>query len=173
MNISTGSFIHETVVLDESVSIGRACRIWANCVIQRGAVLGEDVSVGANTVILGVTIGDGCRIGSGVVLSPSCRVGRDVFIGPNAVICNDVYPFADKTGYDSVRVGRDLQVILEDGCSIGANATVLPGCRVGRGALVAAGATLTQSLPAGVMWTRYDTERAVPEDWMNRRHRWL
>ena len=41
--------------------------------------------------------------------------------------------------------------MIEDGAAIGANATVLPGVRIGAGALVAAGAIVTRDVPPGML----------------------
>jgi acetyltransferase-like isoleucine patch superfamily enzyme len=44
------------------------------------------------------------------------------------------------------------QVILEEGCDIGVNATILPGVSIGKGAIIAAGAVVTKNVPAGEVW---------------------
>jgi acetyltransferase-like isoleucine patch superfamily enzyme len=63
-----------------------------------------------------------------------------VFIGPNVVFTNDKFPIRTKAPLAAPRICR--------GASIGANATILPGVVVGRGALVAAGAVVTRDVPA-------------------------
>jgi acetyltransferase-like isoleucine patch superfamily enzyme len=38
--------------------------------------------------------------------------------------------------------------VLEDGVTIGANATIMPGVRIGEGSMVAAGSVVTKDVPA-------------------------
>jgi UDP-2-acetamido-3-amino-2,3-dideoxy-glucuronate N-acetyltransferase len=66
----------------------------------------------------------------------------DVFIGPCAAFTNDRHPRSKQ------RPPRYLQTVLREGCSIGANATILPGLTIGKWALVAAGAVVTKDVPA-------------------------
>ena len=64
-----------------------------------------------------------------------------MFIGPNATFTNDLLPRSK--AYPEAF----LQTHLEDDVSIGANATILPGLRIGRGAMVGAGAVVTHDVP--------------------------
>jgi len=76
-----------------------------------------------------------------VQLWDGLRVEDDVFIGPNATFTNDRRPRSKQ--YLPV----PLQTTIECGASIGANATILPGLRIGRGAMIGAGAVVTRSVP--------------------------
>ena len=70
-------------------------------------------------------------------------VEDDVFIGPEATTSNDKYMSRDP----SFRLSGP---VLRRGCSVGANATLLPGVEVGEGAVVGAGAVVVRDVPAGV-----------------------
>lgn len=115
-----------------------------------GSVVVGDVALGAgssvwyNAVIRGdsdrVTIGERSNIQDGVVIHTHrghpAVIGDDVSIGHNAVVHG---------------------AVVEDGCLVGMNATVLSGATVGTGSLIAAGALVMQgavipphSLVAGV-----------------------
>jgi UDP-2-acetamido-3-amino-2,3-dideoxy-glucuronate N-acetyltransferase len=87
-----------------------------------------------------VVVGDSVTVKSGVYFWDGMRIGNDVFIGPNATFANDCYP-------RSKREFNRLTTIIEDGTSIGANATVLPSVRIGRGAMIGAGAVMTKDIP--------------------------
>nr|WP_290812371.1 acyltransferase [Halovivax sp.] len=66
-------------------------------------------------------------------------MGSNVFVGPGAVLTNDQYP---------IRRDVDLEgPTIEDGASIGANATILPGVTIGENAFVAAGSVVTDDVP--------------------------
>jgi UDP-2-acetamido-3-amino-2,3-dideoxy-glucuronate N-acetyltransferase len=68
-----------------------------------------------------------------------------VFVGPNATFTNDPFPRSKKPPE------KFLETVVESGASIGANATILPGLRIGSGALVGAGAVVTRSVPANAI----------------------
>ena len=70
------------------------------------------------------------------------RLGHRVFVGPNATFTNDPFP-RSKRYRDSF-----LQTIVDDDASVGANATVLPGVRIGYQAMIGAGAVVVSDVPA-------------------------
>jgi acetyltransferase-like isoleucine patch superfamily enzyme len=132
--IRSGSIIYGDVVAGDRFSTGH------NVLVREGTRLGDDVLVGTDTVIDGETrIGDGVRLQTGVYLPQESVVGDRVFVGPRAVFTNDPYP---------LRTEADLEgPTLQPDVSVGANATVLPGVTIGRGAFVAAGAVVTEDVP--------------------------
>jgi UDP-2-acetamido-3-amino-2,3-dideoxy-glucuronate N-acetyltransferase len=86
-------------------------------------------------------VGDRVTVKCGVQLWDGLRIGDDVFIGPNASFSNDKLPRSRQ------HQQRVLQTHVESGASIGAGAVVLPGIRIGRNAMVGAGAVVTRSVP--------------------------
>lgn len=72
-----------------------------------------------------------------------CQIGDNVFLGPNCVLTNDINPRAAvKKG-----PGHLMKTVIEDGVSIGANATIVCGITLHRHAFVAAGATVIRDVP--------------------------
>ena len=72
-------------------------------------------------------------------MEADAKIGSNVFVGPHATFLNDKYP-----------AKRNYQLkgpIVEDDVSIGGNATILPGVKIGQGAFVAAGAVVTKDVP--------------------------
>jgi acetyltransferase-like isoleucine patch superfamily enzyme len=107
--------------------------------------LGAGCVVGSSTIVEGdVDIGDEVVLQSGVYVPTHVTIGDRVFIGPRAVLTNDKFPLRRRAEY------LPEGPVIEDDASIGANATLLPGVRVGRGAMVAAGAVVTRDVPP---WT--------------------
>lgn len=128
--------------LNESRHIGAGTRIWAFAHVLPGARVGRDCNLCDHVFLENdVVLGDRVTVKSGVQLWDGLRVGDDVFIGPNATFTNDPFPRSKR------HLARHPQTILEAGCSIGANATILPGLTIGRQAMVGAGAVVTQSVP--------------------------
>lgn len=142
-------FVHAAAMV-ESSRIGARTRIWAFSHVQPRARLGADCNVGEHCFIENdVRIGDRVTIKNGVSLWEGMRVGHDVFIGPNATFTNDLRPRSPRSaaGKGRYRTKEWLaRVILEAGCSVGANATVIGPVRLGRGCMVAAGAVVTRNV---------------------------
>lgn len=139
------SYIHRLADIAEC-QIGEGTKVWQFVVILKGAIIGENCNICAQTLIEGdVIVGDNVTVKSGVQLWDGTRIGNNVFIGPNATFTNDFFPRSKK--HPNAFHG----IILEDGCSIGANATLLPGVTIGEGAMVGAGSVVTKNVPAAAV----------------------
>ena len=129
----------------QSSQIGDGTRIWQFAVVLKGAKIGRDCNICAQTFIEDdVVIGDNVTVKCGVQLWDGLRVGNNVFIGPNVTFCNDKHPRSGNHSFTR------LQTVIEDDVSLGANATILPGVTLGRGCIVGAGAVVTKDVPPGV-----------------------
>lgn len=136
------SFIHPLADVAES-QIGEGTRVWQFVVVLKGAKIGADCNICAQTLIEGnVVMGDRVTVKSGVQIWDGSVIGDDVFIGPNATFSNDLYPRSKQ--YPTKFSG----VTIHNGASIGANATLLPGITIGERAMVGAGAVVTKDVPA-------------------------
>lgn len=133
--IRAGTLIYDDVLIGEGLQTGHYA------LIRDATVLGDDVLVGTQVVVDGAsTVGDNVSMQTGVYVPRETEIGDRVFLGPNATLLNDMYP---------VRSEYDLAgPTIENDASIGANATVLPNVSVGERAFVAAGAVVTENIPA-------------------------
>lgn len=135
------SFIHKLADV-APCEIGEGTKIWQFVVVLKGAKIGRDCNVCAQTLIEGdVIVGDRVTVKSGVQLWDGTRIEDDVFLGPNATLTNDLMPRSKE--YPENFSG----ITLKKGASIGANATILPGVTVGEKAMVGAGAVVTKDVP--------------------------
>ena len=136
-------YIHERALVDAGAVIGAGTRVWAFVHILGGARLGADCNICDHVFIENdVIVGDRVTIKCGVQLWDGLRVADDVFIGPNATFTNDLFPRSKQ--YPE----KFSQTHIEPGASIGANATILAGVRIGAQAMVGAGAVVTEDVPA-------------------------
>lgn len=136
-----GFFVHEKG-LCETTRVGKGTRIWAFAHILPGARLGADCNVCDGVFIENdVVVGDSVTIKCGVQLWDGVRLGDRVFVGPNATFTNDKRPRSKQ--YPE----RFAETIVEQDASIGANATILPGVRIGQGTMVGAGSVVTKDVP--------------------------
>ena len=130
----------------ERLDLGLNSCAWLPCHIGTNTTFKSNCSVGALSHIgRDVMIGNNVRIQGGCYIADRTLIEDDVFIGPCAVTLNDKYPPSNNA---------DLwqPVTLERGCVIGGNATILPGVRVGKNAVVAAGSTVTKDIPEHQVW---------------------
>lgn len=124
----------------QSSTIGSGTRIWQYCVVLQEARIGLDCNICSHVFIENdVVIGDRVTVKCGVQLWDGITVEDDVFIGPNATFTNDLHPRSRNAGF------VNSKTLLQTGCSIGANATILP-VTIGKWALVAAGSVVTHDV---------------------------
>lgn len=125
-NIGEGTVIYDQVNLYK-------CKIGKNCKIDAFVYIEE-----------GVEIGDECKIRAFVFIPSGVKIDNRVFIGPSVTFTNDKYP--------KVKGEWELKnTIVEDDVSIGAGAVILPNIRIGKGALIGAGAVVTRDVPANAV----------------------
>lgn len=128
--------------LCESESVGEGTRIWAFAHVLPGARIGRDCNVCDHVFIENdVVVGDRVTIKCGVQLWDGVRLADDVFIGPNVTFTNDLFPRSRQYPEEF------LQTEVGPGASLGANCTILPGVKIGRRAMVGAGAVVTKDVP--------------------------
>ena len=121
--------------------IGVNTAIWQNVVILKNAKIGSNCNINAFTFIENdVMIGKNVTIKCGVYLWDGLRIEDNVFIGPNATFSNDKFP---KSRLKPLKFEK---TILKEGCSIGANATILPGITIGEIFIVGAGSVVTKDV---------------------------
>lgn len=126
----------------KSKNIGQKTKVWQYSVIFPQAVIGENCNICAHTMIENdVQIGNNVTIKSGVYVWDGITLEDNVFVGPSVTFTND------KTPRSKQYPDEFLKTIVEQGASIGGNATILPGIRIGRNALVGAGAVVTKDVP--------------------------
>lgn len=141
----TKPFIHPQA-LCESPNIGSGTRIWAFAHVLPRAVIGADCNICDHVFIENdVMIGDRVTVKCGVQIWDGIRIADDVFIGPNATFTNDIFPRSKQ--YPAQFAKTEVQ----QGASIGANATILPGVTIGRSAMVGAGSVVTRDVPANAI----------------------
>lgn len=140
-------FVHPQALV-ETRRIGPGSRIWAFAHILPGAAIGRDANISDHVFIENdVVLGDRVTVKGGVQLWDGVRIEDDVFIGPNATLTNDHFPRG------KLRPAQVLETRIREGATIGANASILPGLTIGRGAMVGAGTVVTLDVPSNAIVT--------------------
>ena len=135
-------FAHETAVIDEGVEIGKGTRIWHFSHLMTGCKLGEGCNLGQNVVVSpDVILGNNVKVQNNVSIYTGVICEDDVFLGPSMVFTNVVNP-------RSAVVRRDeyVKTVVEKGATIGANATIVCGNKIGKFAFIGAGAVVTREV---------------------------
>ena len=143
---------YHPAALVESEQIGPGTRVWAFAHVMAGARLGKNCNVGDHAFVeSGVAVGNNVTIKNHVCIWAGVTLEDDVFIGPNVTFTNDRYPRSPRMTQARVRYEQPenwlLETNVERGVSIGANATILPGIRLGRYCMIAAGALVSADVP--------------------------
>lgn len=134
----------------KSAAVGDRTTIWQYCVVLSGARIGQDCNICSHCFIENdVVIGDRVTIKNGVYIFDSIHIENDVFIGPNVTFTNDVYPRSQR-GENGAKPEYPRTLICE-GASIGGGATILPGVRIGKMAIVGAGSVVTKDVEDGAV----------------------
>ncbi len=139
---TTDYFAHPSAVIDAGAKIGKGTKIWHFCHIMTGAVIGEGCNFGQNVFVAGnVHIGNNVKVQNNVSIYSGVICEDDVFLGPSMVLTNVINP---RSGV--VRKNEYMETLLERGATIGANATIVCGVRLGKYCFVGAGAVVTKDI---------------------------
>ena len=136
-------FVHESSYVDEGCRIGKGTKIWHFSHVMSGCTIGEDCNIGQNVVISpDVVLGRNCKIQNNVSVYTGVRCEDDVFLGPSMVFTNVLNPRSAVS-----RKAEYRETIIERGASVGANATIVCGHRLGAYRLIGAGSVVTKDVP--------------------------
>ena len=133
-------------VLYAGSTFGRRFTTGHNVVVREDVTIGDDVSVWSNTVIdYSCTIGDRVKIHCNCYVAQFTYIEDDAFLAPGVTIANDLFPGSE------VSAKAMCGPWIGAGAQIGANVTLLPFVRIGKGAVIGAGSVVTRDVPAGVV----------------------
>jgi acetyltransferase-like isoleucine patch superfamily enzyme len=131
-----------------------------NCLSQKGISFGDKVTVGSYALIrptnlyggepgVGLKVGNQSSIGpySYIGCSGYIEIGNNVMMSPRVSIYSENHVFSN-TSIPMIEQGVKRSFVkIEDDCWIAANAVILAGVTIGRGAVVAAGSVVTKDVP--------------------------
>ena len=132
----------------EEADIGRNCRIGPYARLRPGAQLAEDVHIGNFVEVKASTIGAGSKANHLAYIGDT-EVGRNVNVGAGTITCN----------YDGANKHR---TVIEDDVFIGSDTQLVAPVRVGRGATLGAGTTLTEDAPPGELTISRARQMTIP-----------
>ena len=136
-------FAHAQALV-ETEDVGQGTRIWAFAHVLPGARIGSGCNICDHAFIeTGAVLGNNVTVKNGVAIWQGVTVEDNVFLGPNCVLTNDSNPRA----YIK-KSGEALEpTLICANATVGANATILCGIKIGRYAFIGAGAVVLRTVP--------------------------
>jgi bifunctional UDP-N-acetylglucosamine pyrophosphorylase / glucosamine-1-phosphate N-acetyltransferase len=177
-------FIDINAVLIGKVHLGARVKVGPNCVI-RDSSIGADTHINANCVIEDAVVAEHCRIGPFARLRPGAVLARGVHIGNFVEVKNSQIGVGSKVNHLSyvgdTTVGSAVNVgagtitcnydgankwptVIEDRAFIGSGSMLVAPVRIGAGATIGAGSTITQDAAAGKL-TLARAKQSTVETW--------
>lgn len=136
------TYIHPSAHVSEQAHIGENTKVWINVQIREQASIGDNCIISKDVYIdHAVQIGQRCKIQNSVSVYAGVTIKDDVFVGPNVSFTNDKIPRAFNQEW------KITPTLVENGVSIGANATIVCGVTLGEYCMVASGSVVTKDVP--------------------------
>jgi bifunctional UDP-N-acetylglucosamine pyrophosphorylase/glucosamine-1-phosphate N-acetyltransferase len=188
VQVGPDTVIHPGVLLEGQTRIGAACEIQAHVRIVDSEI-GDQVTVNNFCLIVGAQVAAGAQVGPFAHLRPETRVGEKARIGNFVELkkttlgpgskANHLSYLGDATIGANVNVGagtitcnydgeRKHPTIIEDGAFIGSDSQLIAPVRVGKGAYVGAGSSITEDVPPGALGIARGRQSNV-EGWVERK----
>jgi bifunctional UDP-N-acetylglucosamine pyrophosphorylase/glucosamine-1-phosphate N-acetyltransferase len=128
--------------------IGAHCRIGPYTRVRPGTRLASDVHLGNFVEVKASSVGEGSKANHLAYIGDT-EVGRNVNVGAGTIVCN----------YDGANKHR---TVIEDDVFIGSDTQLVAPVRVGRGATLGAGTTLTKDAPPGELTISRAKQMVIP-----------
>ena len=188
VEIGADTVIHPGVIIEGRTRVGAACEIHAHVKIA-DTEIGDKVTIKSFSLITGARIDAGASVGPFAHLRPETVVGEGAKIGNFVELkkttlgahskANHLSYLGDATIGTNVNVGAGTitcnydgehkhETVIEDGAFIGSDSQLIAPVRVGKGAYVAAGSSITEDVPAGALGIARGRQ-AVIDGWVERK----
>lgn len=140
---SVDFYVHDSSYVDDGAQIGAGTKIWHFCHVMGSAKIGKGCNIGQNVFVAAdVIIGNNVKIQNNVSLYTGVVVEDDAFLGPSVVLTNVVNPRSHVSRKDEYKT-----TLINQGASVGANATIVCGVTLGRYSFIGAGTVVTCNVP--------------------------
>jgi len=180
--------IYPGVRLTGTSSIGSGCVIEDNCIID-SAGIGDGTVIKSSSVIEDSKIGKGVSIGPFARLRPGSSIGDQARVGNFVEVkksvmgkgskANHLSYIGDTTVGEGVNIGagsitcnydgvNKYRTVIEDGAFIGSDSQLVAPVRIGKGAYVGSGTTVTKDVPPGALVVTRAPEKVI-EGWAARK----
>ena len=188
VEIGPDTVIHPGVVIEGQTRIGAACEIQGHVRIVNSEIA-DQVTINNFCLIVGARVADGAQVGPFAHLRPDTEVREKARIGNFVELkkttvgagskVNHLSYLGDATVGANVNVGagtitcnydgeKKHETVIEEGAFIGSDTQLIAPVRVGKGAYVAAGSSITEDVPAGSLGIARGRQTNIA-DWVERK----
>jgi len=184
--IGAGTYIGAGALISGATVIGENCRIGQGCRIENSEI-GDGTNID-QSVVLNSAIGEETQVGPFAYIRPDSRIGNHCRIGDFVEIKNSSVGDGTKISHLTYVGDSDLgakinlgcgvvfvnydgwekrRSVVGDGAFIGCNVNIVAPVKIGEGAYIAAGGTVTKDVEPGALFIARDKGRSI-EDWVAR-----
>jgi len=190
VSLGRDTILYQNVRLEGKTTIGEACTVYPGTRIVNSAI-GNNVSVRDCCVIEESDISSGASVGPFAHLRPSSVIGEKAKIGNFVEVKKSTIGEGSKANHlayiGDATIGKDVNIgagvitcnydgyakyptVIEDGVFVGSDAQLVAPVKIGHGALIAAGATITRNVPADALAISR-TDQEIREGFASRRRK--
>jgi bifunctional UDP-N-acetylglucosamine pyrophosphorylase/glucosamine-1-phosphate N-acetyltransferase len=162
----------DSVFIDAGVTVGQDTVIWPQTYLLGDTRIGANCKLGPFVVIEDSTMADGVMMGPFARLRPGAKIGRGVHLGnfvevkkstlAPGIKVNHLSYVGDATVGENVNVGAGAitcnydgfnkhPTVIGAGAFIGSNVNMVAPLKIGKGAIIGAGSTVTKDVPADAL----------------------
>lgn len=192
VEIGNDTEIYQNVTIKSGTKIGCECVIGVGSVLDR-AIIHNNVDI-LNSVILESEVGEDTHVGPFAYIRPNCKVGKDVKVGDFVELKNSNIDDSTKISHLTYIGDTDVGKGVNFGCGtvtvnydgkkkyrsdigdkafIGCNTNLVSPVKVGKGAYIAAGSTITDDIPDDTLSIARARQinKKVSDEWLNKRRK--
>lgn len=139
-----GTVLRPTTIIVGPALLGKGCVLESGVAVGPTTSIGDNVTIGANSVVENCILMDDVRIGPGSLLRNSI-LAEGVAVGPRFTALAGTCDARAEDGWHAL---DDFGCVVGSDARLGGNVTVSPGVMVGAGAKVGSGAWLRRNIEA-------------------------
>lgn len=168
VKIERGTTVYPDVYLEGNTKIGRGCTIYPNVRIQ-DSIIGDGAVLKDSTLIEGSVVKEGATVGPFAHIRPGSKIGAKAKIGNFVEVKKSVIGSGTKASHltylGDAKIGKDVNIgagtitcnyngyrkyvtEIGDNVFIGSDSQLIAPVKVGRGAYIGAGSTITKDVPS-------------------------
>jgi bifunctional UDP-N-acetylglucosamine pyrophosphorylase / glucosamine-1-phosphate N-acetyltransferase len=186
--VGAETIVYPNVHLEGNTVIGKGCTIYPNVriadsTIGNGAVIKDSTLIEGSTIKLKASVGPFAHIRPGSVIGEEAKIGNFVEVKKSVIghrsKASHLSYLGDAEIGDEVNIGagtitcnydghKKYITVIEDGVFIGSDTQLVAPVRVGRGAFVGAGSTITADVPSEALAISRVNQRNI-DGWARRR----
>jgi bifunctional UDP-N-acetylglucosamine pyrophosphorylase/glucosamine-1-phosphate N-acetyltransferase len=188
VQVGADTVIGPGAILEGRTTVGARCRIGAGAHLT-DATVGDDVAILDRSVITESVVSSGAKIGPFSHVRPGSAIGPGAHVGNFVELKKTTLGRGSKANHlaylGDATIGADVNIgagtitcnydgvakhptIIEDGVFIGSDSQLIAPVRIGEGAYVAAGSSITDDVPAGSLAIARARQDTKPQ-WASRR----